>query len=95
MDSGKREEEDRQGMQAKAIRTCLGCQKRLPKSGLLKFVLENGTVVFDHKGRGSGRSVYCCNDKSCFRNFCKQKKKLSRALRVQDCQISVELKDWE
>ena len=79
----------------KAIRTCLGCQKRLPKTQLLKFVLKDGIVVFDRKGTGGGRSVYCCNDKSCLHNFCRQKKKLSRALRAQDCQISVELKDWE
>ena len=82
-------------MQVKAIRTCLGCHKRLPKTQLLKFVLEDGMVVLDRRGTGHGRSVYCCNDKSCLRNFSRQKKKLSRALRVQDCQISVELKDWE
>jgi len=82
-------------MQAKAIRTCLGCHKRFPKNQLLKFVLRDGMVVLDRKGTGYGRSVYCCNDKSCLRSFCRQKKKLSWALRVQDCQISVELKDWE
>jgi len=82
-------------MQAKGIRTCLGCQKRRPKSQLLKFVLENGIVVFDRKGTGSGRSVYCCSEKSCFHSFCRQDKKLSRALRAKDCQISFELEDWE
>jgi len=82
-------------MRAKAIRTCLGCHKRLPKIQLLKFVIAHEKVVLDRKRTGKGRSVYCCNEKSCLRNFYRQKKKLSRALRAQDCQISIELKDWE
>jgi predicted RNA-binding protein YlxR (DUF448 family) len=82
-------------MQVKAIRTCLGCHKRFPKKQLLRFVLENGKVVADYRGTGSGRGVYCCNDRHCLQDFSRQKKKLSRALRVQDCQIRFALKDWE
>ena len=77
------------------VRTCLGCQKRLCKKELLKFVVDKGTIVLDSKGTGQGRSAYCCNNKSCLGVFFRQKKKLSRAFRVQDCLISFELKDWE
>ena len=75
------------------MRTCLGCHKRLPKNQLLKFVLQEGAVVLDSKGTEQGRSAYCCNNKDCLRVFSRHKKKLSRAFRVQECQISVELED--
>jgi predicted RNA-binding protein YlxR (DUF448 family) len=75
------------------VRTCLGCHKRFPKKQLLKFVLREGTVVFDSKKTEQGRSAYCCNNKKCLRVFSRHKKKLSRAFRVQGCQISVELED--
>jgi len=80
-------------MKVQPIRTCLGCHKRFPKSQLLKFVLQEGIVVLDSKGTGQGRSAYCCNSKNCIRIFCRYKRKLSRAFRVQDCKISDELED--
>ena len=52
-------------------------------------------VRLEGKGTGQGRSAYCCNNKNCLGVFFRQKKKLSRAFRVQDGQISFELKDWE
>ena len=82
-------------MKMQQMRTCLGCQKRFPKNQLLKFVLQEGTVVLDIKGTGQGRSAYCCKNKDCVRVFCRNKKKLSRAFRVPGCQISVELEDQE
>jgi predicted RNA-binding protein YlxR (DUF448 family) len=82
-------------MKVQQMRTCLGCQKRFSKNQLLKFVLQEGTVVLDSKGTGQGRSAYCCNNKDCVRVFCRNKKKLSRAFRVPGCQISVELEDRE
>lgn len=80
-------------MKVQPTRTCLGCHKRFPKNQLLKFVLQEGIVVFDSKGTGQGRSAYCCNNKNCVRVFCRHEKKLSRAFRVQGRQISVELED--
>ena len=77
------------------IRTCLGCNKRFPKNVLMKFILMQGMVVHDSKGDKKGRSAYCCKDKNCLDVFVRQKKKLSRAFRVQDCQISFALKDRE
>jgi len=75
------------------VRTCLGCHKRFPKNELLKFVLQEETVVLDSKGTGQGRSVYCCNNKNCVRIFFSYKRKLARAFRVRDFQISVESED--
>ena len=80
-------------MKEQQMRTCLGCHKRFPKNQLLKFVLQEGTVVLDSKGTEQGRSAYCCNNKNCLCVFCRHKRKLSRAFRVQDCEISVELED--
>ena len=80
-------------MNAQPIRTCLGCSKRFPKKQLLKFVLQEESIVLDRKGTGQGRSAYCCNDKNCLRVFARHKRKLSRAFRVQDCKISDELED--
>ena len=77
------------------MRTCLGCNKRFPKNQLMKFVVHKGMVTHDSKGTGLGRSAYCCNKRGCLGVFFRQKKKLSRAFRVQDGQISFELKDWE
>ena len=80
-------------MNMQPMRTCLGCRGRFPKYQLLKFVLHDGVVVLDSKGGEQGRSAYCCNNDICLSFFFKHKKKLSRAFRVQDCQISVELED--
>ena len=80
-------------MKMQPVRTCLGCQKRFPKDQLLKFVLKDGAVVLDSKRTGTGRSAYCCDNRDCLRVFCRYKKKLSRAFRVQDCKISLELED--
>ena len=77
------------------MRTCLGCHKRFPKNQLMKFVLNKRMITLDSKGTGQGRSAYCCNNKNCLGVFFRQKKKLSRAFRVQDGQIRFELKDWE
>ena len=82
-------------MKAQPIRTCLGCHKRFPKIMLRKFVFHAGTVTYDSNGKGQGRAAYCCNNKSCLELFYKQKRKLSRAFRVQDGQIRFALEDWE
>jgi predicted RNA-binding protein YlxR (DUF448 family) len=82
-------------MKAQSMRTCLGCHKRFVKNQLMKFVLHEKMITLDSKGTGQGRSAYCCNNKNCLGVFFRQKKKLSRAFRVQDDQIRFELKDWE
>ena len=75
------------------VRTCLGCHERYPKDQLLKFVLQEGKVIHDSRGTGTGRSAYCCDNENCLRSFSKDKRKLSRAFRARDCHISVELED--
>ncbi len=82
-------------MKTQPIRTCLGCRKKFSKDRLLKFVLDRGRIQLDKNGTAQGRSAYCCDNKNCLRILLGQKKKLSRAFRVQDGQIRVELKDWE
>ena len=61
----------------------------------MKFVLRNGVIKHDSKGTEQGRSAYCCNNNKCLDDFVRQEKKLSRAFRVREDQISTELKDWE
>jgi predicted RNA-binding protein YlxR (DUF448 family) len=82
-------------MKSEPIRTCLACGKRFAKNQLLKFILHEGMIQHDSKGTGPGRSAYCCDNKNCRHIFAGQKRKMSRAFRVQDGQISFELKDWE
>ncbi|GAB4340494.1 MAG: hypothetical protein Kow0089_14250 [Desulfobulbaceae bacterium] len=45
------------------IRTCRGCGKKAPKSELVRFVLDQGRLVEDDRGRGYG--VYCCPAEVC------------------------------
>ena len=80
-------------MKVQPMRTCLGCDKRFPKNQLLKFVLQEGIVLLDSKRTEQGRSAYCCNNENCLLVFRRHKRKLSRAYRVQDGLISVELED--
>ena len=77
------------------MRTCLGCHQRFPKNQLRKFILCNGVVELDSKGTEHGRSAYCCYNKKCLAVFSRHKKKLSRAFRVPEDQLSIELRDWE
>jgi predicted RNA-binding protein YlxR (DUF448 family) len=82
-------------MKEQPMRTCLGCHKRFPKNQLMKFVVQQGILMHDSNRTGQGRSAYCCDNKNCLGVFFRQKKKMSRAFRVQEDQIRFELKDWE
>ena len=82
-------------MKEQPMRTCLGCHNRFPKNQLMKFVVQKGILMHDSNRTEQGRSAYCCNDKKCLGVFFRQKKKMSRAFRVQEDQIRFELKDWE
>ena len=68
---------------AEAIRTCLGCGKRYPKTNLLRFVSVGNEVVVDLEAKALGRGAYCCFDKECIRLFIQNKKRASRAFRVE------------
>ena len=82
-------------MMAEPIRTCLGCGSRFPKRRLRKFILDNGRIMRDSNGTGPGRSVYCCNNERCLHLFFRQRKRLSRAFRVQEDKIRFVLEDLE
>lgn len=82
-------------MKKQPMRSCLGCHRRFPKNQLLKFVLNAGEVRLDSSGNGQGRSAYCCDNRKCLDVFFRQKKKLSKAFRVREDQISTELRDRE
>lgn len=68
---------------AESIRTCLGCGKRLAKNNLLRFVLAGNEVVVDLEAKALGRGAYCCFNKECIRLFMRNKKRASRAFRVE------------
>ena len=40
------------------VRTCVGCQVRAAKSGLLRLVVIGNQVVPDHRGQLPGRGAY-------------------------------------
>ena len=74
------------------MRTCLACGKKKTKSNLLRFAVDKEKIMFvDTKGRLSGRGAYCCNNNDCFKSFLRKRKKIAKALRVQEIQINAEL----
>ncbi len=59
------------------MRTCLGCYRRFPKSGLFRFTLgREGPVA----GQGAGRGYYICRNDGCFEKAL-GRRSLSRLLR--------------
>ncbi len=50
---------------AEAIRTCIGCRRRRPKSELLRLVRAGGQAGFDQSGRREGRGAYLCPEYEC------------------------------
>lgn len=46
-------------------RMCVACRGMFPKAELLKFVLENNSVVMDKKQKKPGRSAYICKKEEC------------------------------
>lgn len=74
------------------IRTCLGCGNKKAKNNLLRFTVNKEKVLFvDTKGQLCGRGAYCCNKNDCLKSFLRKRKKIAKALRVQEIQINAEL----
>lgn len=48
-------------MMKEPMRTCLVTGKKLPKKQLLRFVVQEGSIVFDEKALLSGRGGYVQN----------------------------------
>lgn len=66
------------------VRTCIVCRRKALKSELVRFAGKQGEVVEDMQKRESGRGVYCCPAEKCSSQLLKNKKKLNKALRLQD-----------
>lgn len=56
-------------------RMCIACRGMFSKHELIKFVLENGSVVIDNNQKKFGRGAYICKREECI-----QKAKKKRAL---------------
>ncbi len=64
------------------IRTCVACRATDAKRGLLRVVRQaDGTVVYDPKGKLSGRGAYICAQAGCVA-LARKQKKLERSLKV-------------
>ena len=74
-------------------RTCLGCGAKRSKTALCRFAVDDRGIlrVNDH-GTLSGRGVYCCRNKSCLEMLLKNRRKLSKALRVRQVEVDEGLK---
>ena len=64
------------------IRTCLGCNARLPKSELIRHVWRDGAAVADPDQLMPGRGAYHCDNEQCRERFKKNRKRLERAFRL-------------
>ncbi|PWD52366.1 DUF448 domain-containing protein [Serinibacter arcticus] len=70
------------------VRTCVGCRERGPRSGLVRIVAVEGTVlVLDERGGAPGRGAWLhvqerCLDRALARHA------LPRALRLQGADAS-------
>lgn len=69
-------------MSSGPIRMCLGCNARLPKSALIRYVWCNGTAVADLKERLPGRGAYHCRNEQCKQRFHTNRKRLGQAFRL-------------
>lgn len=66
----------------KPVRTCLGCNARLPKSELIRYVWNDGAISVDPDQRLPGRGAYHCSNEQCEKRFNANRKRLERAFRL-------------
>jgi predicted RNA-binding protein YlxR (DUF448 family) len=64
-----------------AVRTCLGCRQRAPRTSLLRVVARDGQVVVDTAARLPGRGAWVHPQVVCIENAVKRKA-FGRALRT-------------
>ena len=56
-------------------RTCMACNKQMPKQELLRIVKsKDGTVDVDLTGKKNGRGAYICKDEECLNKMIKSKR---------------------
>lgn len=64
------------------IRTCVACRATDEKRDLLRIVRQpDGSVLYDPKGKLSGRGAYICASASCIA-LARKQKRLERSLKV-------------
>ena len=65
------------------IRTCVACRETDEKRDLLRVVrLPDGSVVYDAKGKLSGRGAYICATEKCIA-LARKQRKLERSLKLE------------
>lgn len=65
------------------MRQCLGCREMKPKNELMRIVrTPEGNIVFDTRGKVSGRGAYVCRDAACLKKAVKSRA-LDRALETK------------
>ena len=70
------------------VRQCAACRRQTEKNQLARVVrTPQGEILYDPKGKASGRGVYLCKSASCLEKAVKSRA-LSRAL---DCPIPDEV----
>lgn len=72
------------------VRQCVACRQQKEKPQLARITrTPDGSIVYDPKGKVSGRGAYLCKSASCLEKAIK-----SRALaRALDCDIPAEVYD--
>jgi predicted RNA-binding protein YlxR (DUF448 family) len=79
--SGMVRRSQRPARAAPAVRTCVGCRGREPKSGLLRVVGRGDEVVPDPQARLHGRGAYLHLSQECFEQA-QRRRAFARALRL-------------
>jgi predicted RNA-binding protein YlxR (DUF448 family) len=65
------------------IRSCVACRDTDEKRDLLRVVRQpDGSVLYDSKGKLSGRGAYVCAKVSCI-ELARKQRKLERSLKVE------------
>ncbi|MFI8631355.1 YlxR family protein [Microbacterium sp. NPDC077663] len=73
-----------------AVRTCVGCRARAPRSSLLRIVARDGALVIDEKAVLPGRGAWVHDTDRCV-STALTRRAFGRALRVSTPLDTVEL----
>ncbi|QEO10329.1 YlxR family protein [Protaetiibacter larvae] len=73
-----------------AVRTCLGCRQRAPRTSLVRIVARDGRVVVDAAARLPGRGAWVHPDPGCV-DTAIRRRAFGRALRVATALDTTEL----
>jgi predicted RNA-binding protein YlxR (DUF448 family) len=80
-----------------AVRTCLGCRQRAPRSSLLRIVARDGRATVDAGARLPGRGAWVHPDQGCIDAAVKRKafgRALRTAINTESLQDMSDLSRW-